>query len=118
MKTDPDSLIWEYSFFFAMDSMDLGKTDLIKHHIKLTDYTPIKVQYHRIPPHQYDEVCKHLKEMLEIGAIRRSNSPWESPVVLVRKDRSLHFCVDLHRLNARMGKDTYIACREFLHPLT
>ena len=91
-----------------MDSMDLGKTDLIQHHIELTDYMPIKDRYRRIPPHQYDEVCKHLREMLEIGAIRKSNSPWASPVVLVRmKDGSLRFCIDLCQLNARTVKDAY-----------
>ena len=51
---------------------------------------------------------KHLKEMLEVGAIRRSNSPWASPVVLVRKkDGSLRFCIDLCRLNVRTVKDAY-----------
>ena len=89
-----------------MDSMDLGKTDLIQHHIELTDYTPIKDRYRRIPPHWYDEVCKHLREMLEIGAIRKSNSLWASPVVLVhKKDGSLRFCIDIRRLNARTVKD-------------
>ena len=85
LKTELHELVKEYSFLFTMDNMDLGKTDLIQHHIELTDYTPIKDRYCRIPPHQYDEVRKHLKEMLEIGAIRKSNSPWASPVVLVRK---------------------------------
>ena len=51
-----------------MDSLDLGQTDLVKHHIELTDYAPIKDRYRRILPHQYEEVRKHLKEMLEIGA--------------------------------------------------
>ena len=96
LKTELHELLEEYSFLFAMDSMDLGKTDLIQHHIELTDYTPIKDRYRRIPPHQYDEVRKHLREMLEIGAIRKSNSPWASPVVLVRKkDGSLRFCINL-----------------------
>ena len=91
-----------------MDSMDLGKTDLIQHHIELTDYTPIKHRYRRIPPHQYDEVCKHLREMLKIRAIRKSNSPWASPVVLVRKkDGSLRFCINLRWLNTRTVKDAY-----------
>ena len=76
-RTKAFELVRQYSFLFAMDSLDLGKTDLIQHH------TPIKDRYRRIQPHQYDEVRKHLKEMMEIGAIRRSNSPWASPVVLV-----------------------------------
>ena len=102
------SVIEKYSFLFAMNSLDLGRTDLIKHQIKLKDYTPIKDRYRRIPPHQYEEVRKHLKEMLDIGAIRRSSSPWASPVVLVcKKDGSLRFCIDLSKLNARTVKDAY-----------
>ena len=102
------SVIEKYLFLFAMNSLDLGQTDLIKHHIELKDYTPIKDRYRRIPPHQYEEVQKHLKEMLDIGAIRHSNSPWASPVVLVRKkDGSLRFCIDLGKLNARTVKDAY-----------
>ena len=46
--------------------------------------------------------------MEEIGAIRRSNSPWASPIVLIRKkDGSLRFCIDLRKLTARTIKDAY-----------
>ena len=48
---------------------------MVKHTIKLKDYTPFKERYHRIPPHQFEEVRKYLQEMLEIGAIKCSNSP-------------------------------------------
>ena len=46
--------------------------------------------------------------MIEVGAIHKSNSPWASAVVLVRKkDGSLRFCIDLHKINAQTIKDAY-----------
>ena len=58
-------------------------------------------------PHQFEEVRKHLQEMLDNGAISKSNSPWASAVILVRKkDGSLRFCMDLRKLNARTVKDS------------
>ena len=46
--------------------------------------------------------------MLEIGAIKRPNSPWVSTVVLIhKKDSSLRFCIDLIKLNSIMVKDAY-----------
>ena len=46
--------------------------------------------------------------MLDLGAIRPSNSPWASAIVLVRKkDGRLRFCIDLRRLNNRTVKDAY-----------
>ena len=61
-----------------------------------------------IPPHRFEEVRKHLQEMLDIGTISKSSSPWASAIVLVRKkDGSLRFCTDLRKLNARRVKDLY-----------
>ena len=46
--------------------------------------------------------------MLDLGAIRPSDSPWRSAVVLVKKKNGeLRFCIDLRKLNARTVKDAY-----------
>ena len=101
-------LFRDYAHIFALDSLDMGHTSMVKHKIRLDNYTPFKERYCRIPPNFFDEVKNHLKEMIEVGAIRKSSSPWASAVVLVRKkDGSLQFCIDLRKLNARTIKDAY-----------
>ena len=100
------SLIREYQHLFALALNELGKTSLVQHGIKLSDETPFKERYQRISPHQYEEVRKHLQEMLDIGVIQQSTSPWASPVVLIcKKDGSLWFCIDLRKLNNQTVKD-------------
>ena len=107
-KKAVDELFREYGRLFALEKNDLGHTTIVKHKIWLNDYTPFKERYRRVPPHLYEEVQKHIKEMVEIGAIRKSNSPWASAIVLVRKkDGSLHPCIDLRHLNNRTIKDAY-----------
>ena len=97
---------------FSQSDLDLGKCNIIKHAIKITDLQPFKERYRRIPPHLYEEVKKHLQEMVEVGVIRRSFSPWASAVVLVRKkDGGLRFCIDLCKLNKRTIKDGYSLSR-------
>ena len=74
-------LKWEH--LFVHSDLDLGKTALIKHKIRLTDQMPFKEQYRQIPPHMYDNMRAHIQEMLDIGAIHKLHSPWASAVVLV-----------------------------------
>ena len=93
---------------FSKTDLDMGRTKLVKHHIKLPDPIPFKVAYTRIPPQKYDEVKAHIQEMLDLGAIRPSNSPWASAIVLVRKkDVRLRFYINLRRLSNRTVKDAY-----------
>ena len=48
-----------------------------------------------------------MKEILESGTIRPSQSAWCNAMVLVqKKDDSLHSCIDFHHLNACTKKDS------------
>ena len=81
---------------------------LVEHHIKLSDDQPFKEPHHRIPPALIEEVKEHLQEMMDAGAIRGSESPYSSNVVIMRKeDGSIRFCVDFRKLNNRTIKDAY-----------
>ena len=57
-KKEVKKLIKEFGSLFVLNNLDLGRTYIIKHTIKLTDYNPFKEGYQRIPPHQYEEVGK------------------------------------------------------------
>ena len=52
---------------FSKDDLDLGKCNILKHDIKITDPQPFKERYRRIPPHLYEKVKAHLQEMVEVG---------------------------------------------------
>ena len=71
--------------YFSQSDLDLGNCNIIKQAIKITDPQPFKQRYRRIPPQLYEEVKNHPQEMVEVGAIRRSFSPWVNAAVLVRK---------------------------------
>ena len=101
-------LLIEYHNVFSLDLAELGCTHSTKHTIKVTDDTPFKEHFRQVPPLTVEEVRNHLKEMLESGAIRPSQSAWCNTVMLVRKkDCSLLFRIHFRCLNARMKKDSY-----------
>ena len=97
---------WEH--VIARDDLDLGHAATFKHDIVLTDPTPVKSRYRRIPPQNYEEVKNHLQEMLDMGVIQKSFSSWASPVVLARKKNGkLRFCVDLRGVNKKTQRDAH-----------
>lgn len=92
---------------FALMDQELGCTDQAEHLI-VTESPPIKQRYYRANPIIQAEIDKQLDEMLRLGVVEASNSPWSSPIVLVKKkDGTYRFCVDFRKLNSVTVRDSY-----------
>ena len=102
-----NELFKEYIDVFSQGDEDLGNTPLLKHGIE-THGPPLRQPYRRQNPAVRREEMTQVQQMLSSNVIRPSNSPWASPVVMVRKkDGSLRFCVDFRQLNAATVKDAH-----------
>ncbi|MCJ8730139.1 hypothetical protein PDJAM_G00180710 [Pangasius djambal] len=93
---------------FALHDSDFGRTDKVKHQIRLSDETPFKHRPRPIRPQDLDAVRRHLQELSEAGVIRESESPFSSPIVVVRKKNGeVRLCIDYRKLNLQTIKDAY-----------
>jgi hypothetical protein len=101
-------LLLNYSDTFAENPDDTGRTTAAKHTIETGGSAPIRQRPRRIPAAYRQEAGRLVSEMLGKGTIRQSQSPWASPIVLIKKKNgSLRFCVDYRKLNSVTRKDAY-----------
>ena len=69
---------------------------------------PVKVKSYRYPFSQKQQIEKMVQDMLQEGIIVPSNSPFSSPIILVKKkDGTWRFCTDYRALNAIIVKDSF-----------
>ena len=88
-------LLEKFADIFATDINELGRTDLVSHRIFTEDVPPIRSRPYSIPPSEQTFIKEEIQRMMKHKLIRPSNSPWTSPVVLVKKKNGkLRFCVD------------------------
>ena len=77
-----------------------GTTNLIEHHINLTTEDPVRSKPYPLPYSMREELKKDIDNMIKMGVIRESTSPYSSPVVVVKKkDNTNKVCVDYRKLN-------------------
>ncbi|KAL7844774.1 hypothetical protein SRHO_G00233130 [Serrasalmus rhombeus] len=93
---------------FALGDLDYGHTTAVKHRIHLSDPTPFKQRVRPIHPSDYEAVRLHLQELRDANIIRESESPFSSPIVVVKKKNgAIRLCVDYRKLNNQTIKDAY-----------
>lgn len=101
-------IIEQYESIFSRHKMDCGEATDFVHRIRLVDDKPFRLPYRRVPPCHYDKLRTALNEMEELGIIRKSQSEYSSPLVLVVKPSGdLRICNDFRWLNARTVKDAH-----------
>ena len=102
-----NDLFKEFSDVFSQGEDDLCCTPLLEHAIE-THRPLLRQPYRRQNLAVQREEMAQVQHMLASDIIRPSNSPWASPVVMVKKkDGSLRFCVDFRHLKAATVKDAH-----------
>ena len=108
LKLQVANLLIEFQDVFSKDENDLGHTNLAEHRIETGDARPIKQAPRRVPLAFQGRDKEALDKMLARGTIRKSTSPWASPIVLVaKKDGSVRVCVDYRKVNEVTKKDAF-----------
>ena len=77
-----------------------GTTSFAEHHIKLTSDQPVRSRPYPVSFSLRESLKKDIADMMKMGVIRESSSPYALPVVVFKKkDDTNHVCVDYRRLN-------------------
>jgi len=101
-------LLADYHDIFSLNDDERGETDLVEFKIDTGEAYTKRQSALRVPFSARREIAKQLEKMQEDNVIQTSESPWASPVVLVRKrDGSLHFCMDYRALNSVTKPDLF-----------
>ena len=75
-------------------------TKLLGHDIKLSTTEPVRSKGYLIPYKTKEVMESEIDEMIELGVIELSISPYSSTIVLVpKKDESVRICIDFCKLN-------------------
>ncbi|UYV71117.1 K02A2.6-like, partial [Cordylochernes scorpioides] len=102
------NLLKNYTDIFEFNKRKQFKDVNVKHRINTGDHLPTKQRPYRVAPRERQIIQDEVNKMEKLDIIQPSESPWASPVVLIRKkDGSWRFCVDYRRLNKITKKDVY-----------
>ena len=86
-----------------------GRTKELKLAINTGSAEAVRAHPYMIPPKWQAQVKDQIDNLLDLGIIRPSTSPWSSPVVTVKKkDGGVRLCVDYRAVNLITLPDPYL----------
>ncbi|GFN78674.1 reverse transcriptase [Plakobranchus ocellatus] len=78
-----------------------GCTSTLSHEIRLTTDAVIRVKPYPLPFAAREFVTQEINDLLSLGVIEPSDSPYCFPIVVVKKrDGSMRLCIDFRKMNA------------------
>ena len=105
-KNQLQQILSEYQDVTAAGFEDIQtKENRFFHDVDTTDAKPIKQRPYRTPYHLRPWVNQEIQQMLASGIIRKSKSPWASPITIVAKKSDEpeiyhpRMCVDFRKIN-------------------
>ena len=103
-----------YQDIFHLPGEILTSTTAVRHEIRTEPgIEPVKVKPYRLPETQKQEVGRQVEELRKGGIITESNSPWNSPLLIVPKkadatgEKKWRLVIDYRKVNEKKVGDAY-----------
>ncbi len=95
------NLLSEFEDVIATKQNSLGLIPRVYHHIPTGNHAPVQSRPYRTPFCYCPEIECQIRQLVELGAIWPSSSPYSSPIVVIPKKggKELQICVDYCALN-------------------
>ena len=99
----------EYEDLFMKNKADIGRCKIAKHRIELEpEAVPHREGAKRMSPDKATKANQEVQNLLALGLIQPSYSPWASSIVMVKKKTGeLRFCCDFRPPNDATVKDAF-----------
>ena len=104
-----NNILTEFDDLFMKHKADIGRCTIAKQPVELEPgATPHREGARRMSPDKGERANQEVRNLLALGMIQPSLSPWASGIVMVKKKNGeLRFCCDFRPLNAVTIKDAY-----------
>ena len=104
-KQEFEKLKEDYPEVFSLNNQDIGHTQLVTMHVNTGDSPPICQKPYTLPLKHYSWVQQEIETLEQAGIIKKSLSPWASPIIVVPKKSGpgepprWRMCVDFRKIN-------------------